>query len=373
MDWDGETKRFVRHLEAEGRTPQHIGNVRGILRRFGAHTGGRSSGEVSKDDVEGWLADLRGQGLSTSTVSGYFAILKAALRYQNDGENPPCLKGMKAGGKASRVRTKGELLTEKEYRRLLNVMPPGKALVFRLLWDTGARPGEVLRLRREDLSFGRAQGREVVDLSFPDTKTGEPRTVPVVNGETLAALKAHLETVSDGHLFPSPARPGEPLKPQGLWYYLGRAGRRAGIKKRVYPYLFRHTAATRRYNAPAGVRDRMMGWKTDMAKNYEHLDTADVRDYLLETDEGPAALEPDAARELEDRMARLEGRFEAALARLREASPGEAEEIEDLRLGETRETAEYMEEIVGAPPMAPGRPRRRTATPKPKRRRPPPE
>ncbi len=79
----------------------------------------------------------------------------------------------------------------------------------------------------------------------------------------------------------------ESLRSEALWHYLGRASKQAGIKKRVYPYLFRHTAATRRYNAPAGVRDRMMGWKSDMARNYEHLATEDVRDYLLET-EGPA-------------------------------------------------------------------------------------
>ncbi len=287
MDWNGESKRFLKHLQAEGRTPQHAANVRGILRRFGEHTGGKGAEKVSKDDVEGWLAELRGQGLSTSTVKGYFAILKAAIRYLNGGESPPCLRGLKAGAKESRVRTKGELLTEEEYRRLLNVMPPAKALVFRLLWDTGARPGEVLRLRREHLSFDHAQGREFVDLSFPDTKTGEPRTVPVVNGETLEALKTHLEATGDGFLFPSPVYAGESLKPQGLWYYLGRAAKQAGLKKRVYPYLFRHTAATRRYNAPSGVRDRMMGWHSDMARNYEHLETEDVRDYLLET-EGPA-------------------------------------------------------------------------------------
>lgn len=304
MAWDKETRRFLKHLQAEGRTPEHAANVRGILRRFGEHTGAKGFSKLSKDDVEGWLAELRGRGLSTSTVKGYFAILKAAIRYLNEGENPPCLRGLKAGAKDSRVKTKGELLTETEYRRLLNVMPLSKALVFRLLWDTGARPGEVLRLQREHLSFDHAQGREFVDLSFPDTKTGEPRTVPVVNRETLAALKSHLEATEDGFLFPSPVHAGEALKPQGLWSYLERAAKQAGIKKRVYPYLFRHTAATRRYNAPAGVRDRMMGWHSDMARNYEHLATEDVRDYLLET-EGPAAEDMTPEETMERAMAAL--------------------------------------------------------------------
>jgi integrase/recombinase XerD len=303
MAWDEEARRFLKHLQAEGRSPKYIGNARGILRRFGETTGGRGFEKVSKDDVEGWLADLRGQGISHSTVSGYFAMVKAAIRYLNEGENPPCLRGLKAGAKDSRVKTKGELLTEKEYRRLLNVMPPGKALIYRLLWDTGARPGEIVRLRREHLSFGHAQGREFVELSFPDTKNGTPRVVPVVNGETLAALKAHLEIVPEnGFLFPSPINAGESLRSEALWHYLGRAAKQAGIKKRVYPYLFRHTAATRRYNAPAGVRDRMMGWKSDMAKNYEHLDTENVRDYLLET-EGPASSDMTPEETMERAMA----------------------------------------------------------------------
>ncbi len=289
MAWNEDSKRFLKHLRADGRSPGHSANVRGVLRRFGESSGGRGSGDVTKDDVETWLAALHGEGLSPSTVGGYLTILKAALRYLHDGETPPCLKGIRVRASDSRVRTKGELLTEEEYRQLLGVMPPAKALIFRLLWDTGARPGEILRLRREDVVFAHAQGREYADLSFPDTKNEEPRTVPVVNRETLAALKTHLETTSEkGHLFPSPRPVGGTLRPQAIWSYLERATKRAGLKKRVYPYLFRHTAATRRYNAPAGVRDRMMGWKSNMAKNYEHLATEDVRDYLLET-EGPAS------------------------------------------------------------------------------------
>ena len=298
MTWDGEMKRVLKHLGAEGRTPEHIANAGGILRRFGESTGGRGLEELSKDDVESWLADLRGQGLSDSTVNGYFAVLKAGLRYLNDSENPPCLKGLKAGAKGSRVRTKGELLTEKDYELLLGVMPPAKALIFRLLWDTGARPGEVLRLRREDLVFGREQGREFVDLSFPTTKNNQPRTVPVVNRDTLTALKAHLATVESGYLFPSPRKAGWPLTPQGLWHYLERAAKAAGVGKRIYPYLFRHSAATRRFNAPSGVRDKMMGWHSDMARNYEHLDTSDVRSYLFESEGQRAEAPPLTLEEL---------------------------------------------------------------------------
>ncbi len=335
MDWNGESKRFLKHLQAEGRTPEHIANARGILSRFGEHTGGKGFGKVSKDDVEGWLADLRGE-VSTSTVSGYFALLKAAIRYLNDGESPPCLKGLKAGAKDSRVKTKGELLTEEEYRRLLNVMPPGKALIYRLLWDTGARPGEVVRLRRDHLSFGHAQGREFVELSFPNTKNGTPRVVPVVNGETLAALKSHLEATEDGFLFPSPINAGESLKSQALWHYLRRAGKQAGLKKRIYPYLFRHTSATRRYKAPAGVRDRMMGWHSDMARNYEHLATEDVRDYLLET-EGPASstMTEDEAKEILGQLLVRVSEDPALARELREILGGERLGGEELgkRLG----------------------------------------
>ncbi len=279
--WADKTEGFLRHLRADRRSDAHILNVTLVLRRFGESIGGKDPASVTKADVEGWLADLHG-GLAPSTVTGYFTILKSALRYWNEGENPACLKGMKAGARESRVRTKGELLTEDEYRRLLSVMPPDKAVIFRLLWDTGARPGEILRLRREDVDF---RGDGDADLSFRQTKVGKPRTVPVIEATTLKMLRAHLAMVAQGgYLFPSPTRDEEPLRYIGLWRYLNRVKKRVGITKRVYPYLFRHTAVTRRAKLPGGIRRKMMGWApgSKVEANYEHLETEDVRDALRE-------------------------------------------------------------------------------------------
>ena len=283
--WDDRTNDFLGHLGAERRSDAYIGNVARLLRRFGETVGGKDPAKVTKADVEGWLADLNGR-LAPSTVGGYLTILKAAMRHwQGDGETPACVKGLKlASVRESRVRAKGDLLTEDEYRQLLGVMPPAKALIFRLLWDTGARPGEILRLRREDVDLRRDGD---VDLSFRQTKNGEPRSVPLIEPTTLRMLKDHRATVSPGdYLFPSPRREGEPLGSLSLWRYLDRARKRVGLTKRVYPYLFRHTAATRRRNLGGGIRRKMMGWApgSRMEANYEKLDTEDLRDALHETE-----------------------------------------------------------------------------------------
>ncbi len=293
--WNDKTEGFLRHLRADRRSEAYILNADYILRRFGEHVGGKDPADVSKADVEGWLAGLHA-GLAPSTVGGYFSILKSALRYWNEGENPACLKGVKRRASESRVKTKKELLTEEDYQRLLGVMPPDKALFFRLLWDTGARTGEILRLRWEDVDF---RGNGDADVSFRKTKVGKPRTVPVIEPDTLTMLRARCATLSQGdYLFPSPRRPGEPLGAVAQWYYLNRAAKRAGVEKRVYLHLFRHTAVTRRANLPGGIRRKMMGWApgSKVEANYEHLETEDVRQALHEL-EGASRMDVEQAKE----------------------------------------------------------------------------
>ena len=294
VTWNEKADEFLGHLGAERSSEAYRNNVKAVLRRFGERIGGKDPAEVMKADVNAWLADLNGT-LAPSTVGGYLTILKAAFRWwaredEWEGpETPACVRGLKlAGVRETRLKDPAGRLTEEDHRALLSVMTPDKALIFRLLWDTGARAGEVLRLRRENLDF-RADGK-VVTLGFVKTKNGSPRPVPVVNRETISILRARWEiTPPGGFLFESPVKPGKPLRVAGLWRYLQRARDRAHVEKPVWLHLYRN-AATRRFRAlGTDLRNRMEGWRegSPMGSRYDVLDTDDLTEALLELEGEP--------------------------------------------------------------------------------------
>ena len=320
MTWDKATRDFLEYLGAERRSDAYIQNVGYILRRFGESTGGKKPARVGRADVNAWLTDLNGR-LAPSTVGGYLTILRSAMRYwQGDGETPVCVKGLKlAGVRESRVKGEEELLTEDEYHRLLSVMPPDKALFFRLLWDTGARAGEILNLCREDVSWIDGDAK----LTFRQTKARKPRSVPVIAPSTVEMLRARRAAIPPGgYLFPSPRREGKPLGDVALWRYLNRVKERVGIKKRIYLHLFRHTARQRLLGLSGPIRAKMMGWipGSKAEAMYGHLETENVRQALHEIEGTTESEEETAARTLVSLAARIAAKpgLEKALLELQE-------------------------------------------------------
>ncbi len=373
MAWETDLERYENdHLALQGRNYRRVAPM--YLRAVGMATG-KGPRELEREDLAAFFA---GRGLAPASVQAVYAIIKAAARWLNGGETPPRFPKLEelATVKPSdtlRVKRPSELLTPGEFEALCAALSPRDEAITRLIRATGCRPGEVLGLRRGDVTWVKEGGQEFCVLAIVDAKGGENRAPIVFDRKAADKIREHMAAVAGDVLFPAPRGAGS-LPYATYWVALRRGAERAGVAKRVYGYLFRHAfASDEGARLPPAERDEQLGWKTDMWRRYTHLAVGKRLKTAALFEAGRPAPEPEAARELEERMARLEERFEAALARLREASPGEAKEIVDLRLGETRETAEYMEEIVGAPPMAPGRPRRRTATPKPKRRRPPPE
>ena len=309
VTWDKGTQEFLGYLGGQRDSKAYIRNVGYILRLFGESTGGKRPAKVTRADVNAWLSDLNGR-LAPSTVGGYLTILRSAMRYwEGDGTTPASVRGLElAGVRESRVKDAKELITEPEYRLMLGVMPPDKALFFRLLWDTGARAGEILNLRRENVDW--KEGDAI--LTFRQTKNGKPRSVPVIEPVTVEMLRAHRATLPPGgYLFPSPRPGGKHLSDVAFWRYIDRVKKKVGIEKRIYLHLFRHTARQRNLGLSGPIRAKMMGWVPGSKAEamYGHLDTEDVRKALHEL-AGPS----------ESPAEQVRGHLEAAFA-LIEANP----------------------------------------------------
>lgn len=115
--------------------------------------------------------------------------------------------------------------------------------VAALILETGMRPGEVFRLRKEDVNLNLAF------LRIPSGKTQfARRTIPLTQTAS-EVLSKRMVDVKSAWLFPSRHNPEQPINWLGKAHL--RAVRKAGIHPPLRLYDLRHTALTRM--AMAGV------------------------------------------------------------------------------------------------------------------------
>lgn len=201
-----------------------------------------------------YLGALAKRGLKKSSMARRLSALRTFFRWLKGegivGANP-------ARGVATPKYSKAlpRFLTEEETLRLLEA-PEGEGLIglrdraiFELLYSTGIRVGELVKLKVRDVDFG--QG-----LLRITGKGGKERVVPI--GETaLRALEAYLrERDRVGQrgeaLFLN--RMGKPLSARWIQRAIKAYALKGGMGKPVSPHLLRHTFATHLLERGADLR-----------------------------------------------------------------------------------------------------------------------
>jgi len=217
------------------------------------------------DEIVTWIKNR----YTGYTKRDYLLTYKYYLRFIGRPEEADKIKATVKRDEVKNI-VPTELLTPREIRKLIdstdNIMY--KALIY-LLWEAGLRIGEILEIRREDIEetgYGyliRVKG-----------KTGV-RSVPII--EAAPMLSLWLQQCNSSKIFP--------ISYDAFRMYLKKLARKAGIKKRVYPHLFRHSRAT--YLAKKRVSESTMkkyfGWAGDsrMPAIYVHLAASDVEEAIL--------------------------------------------------------------------------------------------
>lgn len=174
----------------------------------------------------------------------------------------------------SRVKSKKEIITRDELHSIVKQMKSLQMQTFTyLLYESGARVRELLNAQINDVAFDDKGG-----LIFVDGKTG-PRDLRLI--EFLSFLNRWM--IYRGK------EPGQ------LWFDLGkeltystfvtrlkRATKRAGIKKRIYPHLFRHSRATELVGMDPVILEKIFGWLpgSNMPSVYSKVDKKDVDNAL---------------------------------------------------------------------------------------------
>lgn len=245
-------------------------------------------GEADAEAVAMWYAEMSGEGYGPATILMYAVKLRAiyawTLRRQGIKKRAAAtLAGdlfdevplgdlRRQAAQVNELRDK--LVTTDEYDALMAATDhPRLRAVLAALYESQARPGELLGLRLRDLDF-----RERYAQIRVSGKTGE-RTIPLIRA--IPYLRAWLQVHPsrddpDAPLFVRIYR-GElgPITVDGLQSAFRRLRRRAGLERRIHPYMFRHTRLTEL--ADRGIGEFQLkvlaGWTASsrQAATYVHL------------------------------------------------------------------------------------------------------
>jgi integrase/recombinase XerD len=243
--------------------------------------------EWTRDDVNDLVSRIDSAGYTFWTRYTYRVTLKRLFKWLRKTDSyPPEVKDIRMNNKmvqTSKLPT--DILSEEEVGRMIaNCEHTRDAAFISCLYETGCRPDELGSLRLNHV--------------IPDThgfvltvtgKTGMRRVRVCLFARILASwIDRHPQRDDvNAPLWPSYQYPQcqSPICSQTINKMVKQAAKRAGMRKRIYPYLFRHSRAT--YLATRLTEAQMnmvFGWKqgSDMPRTYVHLSGRDIDEALLQ-------------------------------------------------------------------------------------------
>ena len=221
-------------------------------------------------------------------IKKFYKWLKFGNGYRTAVDYPPIVSWLRCNlKKKDQPRIKAtDILTEEEVKKLIDTAEHSRDRAFiSMLYELGARIGEVGSLRVKELA--RDKHGYIVDL---EGKTGH-RTPRIVISDPYIThwLNVHpLKNKPDAPLWVriGNGSKGEKMKYGAFRELVLRLVARAGIKKRVYHHLFRHTRVTHLLTYK-GINEAQakvyFGWVPDskMLSEYSHLISKDANDAIL--------------------------------------------------------------------------------------------
>ena len=286
-------RAYLDHLKAQGLSTGRLYKITWTLVDIRKRLASPTFKAARRKDIERLVAEVHSSDYTANTKSDHKKILKKFYKFVRYGNGdrktqyPPEVAWVDTSIKRNEMK-EPEVITEDEARRMIEAATTtrDKALIA-VAYEGGFRIGELLGMEIKDVSFDESGAKVGVH-----GKTG-PRSVRLVASAPL------LTRYIDEHPFKS--EPGSPLwiNPVDSGRNAGkrmaymttreailRVAGRAGIKKRIYPHLFRHSAATR--DASYNINERLLeiryGWAkgSRMAARYTHIkDEKTVDDALL--------------------------------------------------------------------------------------------
>lgn len=213
-------------------------NLEAYARRIAKHLTNLALDEVTVTHVANFRSVLRAEGLANATVNRHLAALRRmfnlAIRWKFfKGDNPAASPGMLP--ETARDKYLSPTQVRALFRALDRDHDQGAAAALALLVLTGARSGEVLNARWQDVDLDRGM------LTVPRSKAGRTHHIPL-SGPARQVLAAQRARSNGGeHVFPGKGE-GKPLSTlRGAW---ARVRNAAGLPTDLRMHDLRHTFAS---------------------------------------------------------------------------------------------------------------------------------
>jgi site-specific recombinase XerD len=210
--------------------------------------------QLTREDVREYLLYLVDAGLSSSTVSNHLAAIRTAF-------DKMCLRQVTYGLAVPRKAKKlPVVLSPDEIISLLQAAPSQRdKLLLGLMYATGMRVSEVVRVRWRDFDFD----RRLINVWQGKGRTDRQVTLPVCFESLLTELSK--SSAGEDFLFPCEqsfasregdrrGRRSRHMSPRTAQRIMKRAVCIAGIKKQATPHSLRHSFATHSYENGCDIR-----------------------------------------------------------------------------------------------------------------------
>lgn len=249
--------------------------------------------DASLRDLERLKAKLRTMRSGRWHAAVVRMYYRAAGEVLDDAKYAKYASFMRLKQRTRRLEEK-EILTLPEVNALLGACTTlrDRALIV-VLWECGMRIGDTLPVDLGDVAEVPSPengGRTILRVFFKKVKVaGEEHSGFVLEGadHVRAWIRAYLAQDADAgeHAPLFPSRDGRRLAEGTARQHIRNLAAKAGIKKRVYPHLFRHSRATHllRIGVPESMVKKLLGWTpgSNMLAKYSHLVNRDAYAALL--------------------------------------------------------------------------------------------
>lgn len=278
---DSNKQKILEHekyCHAKGLSKPRIIKYLSTLRIIGGMLN-KDFSEATQDDILNLLIKINQTDHKEWTKHGYKIITKAFLKWLGKEKEAELIK---AGRGPRCTKIPEQLITEQEILNMLYAAFNKRDRAFiACLYESGCRVGEIAGIRIKHVQLDRYGATIIVD-----GKTGM-RPVNIVFSAPY--LEDWIAEHPQRNNMDAPVwvclDSGEPLVHSAIARILERIGKRAGVKKRIHPHIFRHSRATFLANHFTELQmDEYLGWVpgSSMPKTYVHLSQKNVKKALLE-------------------------------------------------------------------------------------------